>query len=85
MRMPFFESPGVPTRRLDRALGVATCSIGLMRMKCLDRLRSVIERLACECGGRHAREAGAGHRVAHVIASLPDVPALGRSSRVTPA
>jgi RNA polymerase sigma factor (sigma-70 family) len=45
VRMLFFESPARPYREVAQALGVATGSIGFMRMKCLDRLRSVLERI----------------------------------------
>jgi RNA polymerase sigma factor (sigma-70 family) len=43
-RMLFFETPARPYKDVAQALGVATGSIGFMRMKCLDRLRSVLER-----------------------------------------
>jgi RNA polymerase sigma factor (sigma-70 family) len=45
VRMLFFESPARPYKEVAQALGVATGSIGFMRMKCLDRLRSVLERV----------------------------------------
>jgi RNA polymerase sigma factor (sigma-70 family) len=45
VRMLFFETPARPYRDVAQALGVATGSIGFMRMKCLDRLRSVLERV----------------------------------------
>jgi RNA polymerase sigma factor (sigma-70 family) len=45
VRMLFFESPARPYREVAQALGVATGSIGFLRMKCLDRLRSVLERV----------------------------------------
>ena len=44
-RMLFFETPARPYKDVAQALGVATGSIGFMRMKCLDRLRSVLERV----------------------------------------
>jgi RNA polymerase sigma factor (sigma-70 family) len=44
VRMLFFETPARPYREVAQALGVATGSIGFLRMKCLDRLRSVLER-----------------------------------------
>jgi RNA polymerase sigma factor (sigma-70 family) len=45
VRMLFFETPARPYREVAQALGVATGSIGFMRMKCLDRLRGVLERV----------------------------------------
>ena len=45
VRMLFFETPARPYKDVAQALGVATGSIGFLRMKCLDKLRSVIERL----------------------------------------
>jgi RNA polymerase sigma factor (sigma-70 family) len=45
VRMLFFETPARPYKEVAQALGVATGSIGFMRMKCLDRLRSVLERV----------------------------------------
>ena len=45
VRMLFFETPARPYKEVAHALGVATGSIGFMRMKCLDRLRSVLERV----------------------------------------
>jgi RNA polymerase sigma factor (sigma-70 family) len=45
VRMLFFESPARPYREVAQALGVATGSIGFMRMKCLDRLRSVLDKV----------------------------------------
>jgi RNA polymerase sigma factor (sigma-70 family) len=44
VRMLFFETPARPYKEVAQALGVATGSIGFLRMKCLDQLRSVIER-----------------------------------------
>jgi RNA polymerase sigma factor (sigma-70 family) len=44
VRMLFFETPARPYKEVARALGVATGSIGFLRMKCLDRLRSVLEK-----------------------------------------
>ena len=45
VRMLFFETPARPYKDVAQALGVATGSIGFLRMKCLDRLRSVLERV----------------------------------------
>ena len=45
VRMLFFETPARPYKDVAQALGIATGSIGFMRMKCLDRLRSVLERV----------------------------------------
>ncbi len=45
VRMLFFETPARPYKEVAQALGVATGSIGFMRIKCLDRLRSVLERV----------------------------------------
>ena len=45
VRMLFFETPARPYKDVAQALGVATGSIGFMRIKCLDRLRSVLERV----------------------------------------
>jgi RNA polymerase sigma factor (sigma-70 family) len=45
VRMLFFETPARPYREVAQALGVATGSIGFMRMKCLDKLRAVLERV----------------------------------------
>jgi len=45
VRMLFFETPARPYKEVAQALGVATGSIGFLRMKCLDKLRSVVERL----------------------------------------
>ena len=44
VRMLFFETPARPYKDVAQALGVATGSIGFLRMKCLEKLRSVIER-----------------------------------------
>ncbi len=43
VRMLFFETPARPYKDVAQALGVATGSIGFLRMKCLDKLRSVVE------------------------------------------
>jgi RNA polymerase sigma factor (sigma-70 family) len=45
VRMLFFETPARPYKEVAQALGVATGSIGFLRMKCLDKLRLVVERL----------------------------------------
>ena len=44
VRMLFFETPARPYKDVAATLGVATGSIGFLRMKCLEKLRSVIER-----------------------------------------
>ena len=44
VRMLFFETPARPYKDVAQALGVATGSIGFLRMKCLEKLRSVVER-----------------------------------------
>jgi RNA polymerase sigma factor (sigma-70 family) len=44
VRMLFFETPARPYKDVAQALGVATGSIGFLRMKCLDKLRAVVER-----------------------------------------
>jgi RNA polymerase sigma factor (sigma-70 family) len=44
VRMLFFETPARPYKEVAQALGVATGSIGFLRMKCLDKLRAVVER-----------------------------------------
>lgn len=43
--MLFFETPARQYRDVARALGVATGSIGFMRMKCLEKLQSLLERV----------------------------------------
>jgi RNA polymerase sigma factor (sigma-70 family) len=45
VRMLFFETPARPYKEVATTLGVAIGSIGFMRMKCLDRLRSLLERI----------------------------------------
>lgn len=40
VRMLFFETPARPYREVAQALGVATGSIGFLRGRCLDQLRS---------------------------------------------
>jgi RNA polymerase sigma factor (sigma-70 family) len=44
VRMLFFETPARPYKDVAQALGVATGSIGFLRMKCLDKLRLLVER-----------------------------------------
>ena len=44
VRMLFFETPARPYKDVAQALGVATGSIGFLRMKCLEKLRSAVER-----------------------------------------
>ena len=43
VQMLFFETPARPYKDVASALGVATGSIGFLRGRCLDRLRSVLE------------------------------------------
>lgn len=43
VQMLFFETPARPYKDVAAALGVATGSIGFLRSRCLDRLRSTLE------------------------------------------
>jgi RNA polymerase sigma factor (sigma-70 family) len=43
VQMLFFETPARPYKDVASALGVATGSIGFLRSRCLDRLRSTLE------------------------------------------
>ena len=43
VKMLFFETPARPYKEVASALGVATGSIGFLRGRCLDRLRSALE------------------------------------------
>jgi RNA polymerase sigma factor (sigma-70 family) len=43
LRMLFYEKPAVPYEEVARKLGLATGSIGFTRMRCLKRLRQVLE------------------------------------------
>lgn len=43
VQMLFFETPSRPYKDVASALGVATGSIGFLRSRCLDRLRSALE------------------------------------------
>jgi RNA polymerase sigma factor (sigma-70 family) len=43
MQMLFFETPARPYKEVASQLGVATGSIGFLRSRCLDRLRSALE------------------------------------------
>ena len=43
VQMLFFETPARPYKDVASALGVATGSIGFLRGRCLDRLRSALE------------------------------------------
>jgi RNA polymerase sigma factor (sigma-70 family) len=45
VRMLFFETPPRPYRDVAAALGVATGSIGFLRSRCLDRLRTALDRI----------------------------------------
>lgn len=43
VQMLFFDTPARPYKDVASALGVATGSIGFLRSRCLDRLRSALE------------------------------------------
>jgi RNA polymerase sigma factor (sigma-70 family) len=43
IRMLFFETPAVPYEEAAKRLGLATGSIGFIRMRCLKRLRTELE------------------------------------------
>jgi RNA polymerase sigma factor (sigma-70 family) len=43
IRMLFYEEPTWPYQQVAASLGLATGSIGLLRQKCLDRLRSALD------------------------------------------
>jgi RNA polymerase sigma factor (sigma-70 family) len=43
MRMLFYENPAVPYDEVARQLGLARGSIGFIRMRCLNRLRNLLE------------------------------------------
>jgi RNA polymerase sigma factor (sigma-70 family) len=43
VQMLFFETPARPYKDVASSLGVATGSIGFLRSRCLDRLRSALE------------------------------------------
>jgi DNA-directed RNA polymerase specialized sigma subunit len=43
VQMLFFETPPRPYKDVASRLGVATGSIGFLRGRCLDRLRSALE------------------------------------------
>jgi len=45
VHMLFFETPPRPYRDVASELGVATGSIGFLRSRCLDRLRSALQRI----------------------------------------
>jgi RNA polymerase sigma factor (sigma-70 family) len=45
VHMLFFETPARPYKDVASALGVATGSIGFLRGRCLDRLRSTLEEI----------------------------------------
>jgi RNA polymerase sigma factor (sigma-70 family) len=45
VRMLFFEDTPRPYREVAAEIGVATGSIGFLRSRCLDRLRSALERI----------------------------------------
>ena len=46
VHMLFFETPARPYKDVAAQLGVATGSIGFLRSRCLDRLRSALEGIA---------------------------------------
>jgi RNA polymerase sigma factor (sigma-70 family) len=43
IRMLFYEEPSRPYQQVAASLGLATSSIGLLRQKCLDRLRDQLD------------------------------------------
>jgi DNA-directed RNA polymerase specialized sigma subunit len=45
VQMLFFETPARPYKDVAAQLGVATGSIGFLRSRCLDRLRSALEEI----------------------------------------
>jgi RNA polymerase sigma factor (sigma-70 family) len=45
VQMLFFETPARPYKDVASQLGVATGSIGFLRNRCLDRLRSALEEI----------------------------------------
>jgi RNA polymerase sigma factor (sigma-70 family) len=45
IRMLFYEEPTRPYQQVAASLGLATGSIGLLRQKCLDRLRTALDAL----------------------------------------
>jgi RNA polymerase sigma factor (sigma-70 family) len=45
IRMLFYEEPTRPYQQVAASLGLATGSIGLLRQKCLDRLRNALDAL----------------------------------------
>jgi RNA polymerase sigma factor (sigma-70 family) len=45
IRMLFYEEPTRPYQHVAASLGLATGSIGLLRQKCLDRLRNALDAL----------------------------------------
>lgn len=45
IRMLFYEEPSRPYQEVARTLGLATGSIGLLRQKCLDRLKRFLDSL----------------------------------------
>jgi DNA-directed RNA polymerase specialized sigma24 family protein len=44
VRMLFFTAPPVPYEQAARILGLATGSVGFIRMRCLERLRRILEK-----------------------------------------
>jgi RNA polymerase sigma factor (sigma-70 family) len=44
MRLLFFETPAVPYEEVAKKLGIAKGSIGFIRMRCLERLRRLLEK-----------------------------------------
>lgn len=44
IRMLFFETPAVSYEQVAQKLGLATGSIGFIRMRCLNRLRTILEK-----------------------------------------
>ncbi len=44
VHMLFFESPTLPYQEVARSLGIATGSVGFVRMRCLERLRQKLQK-----------------------------------------
>ena len=44
VRMLFFQEPSLPYEQVAKKLTVATGSIGFIRMRCLKRLRKILEK-----------------------------------------
>ena len=44
VQMLFFEEPSVPYEQIAQKLALAKGSIGFIRMRCLERLRQILEK-----------------------------------------